>query len=471
MNILIICFFIIYIFFTNGTHNSKNEKALLYNESFTLKSLNDHINWKEDSCNDFHEFVCGTFLKNNHDEDNDIFFTPDTYYNKSDFERDINDKKIKIKSKALDKIKKIKSYFENYNNISLEDKINLERLFQYPIHSLFLSYIAKTNNYINGLKLINEIFDDLKNEMALLINEKEWLDKKIKKRFLKKLSLIQLDMKKNDAVANRNYLEYCIDALNFNYSDSFDQTLYNMRYYFYDLSKRLNLYGITCNEIIMVLVSNYQLKPNAAYILNKNTFEFTYPLLMYPYFDNQFPTSLNYGMIASLIGHEILHAFDKEGRTFDRYGNQMKSLSTNHSEEEFNKRERCFIDQYNNQIFYGTNMKVNGTQTLVENICDNGGIKLAYRTYLKYSKKQNIDNEKINGNKTISSTQLFFVSVAKQYCMKREYLSKMRAQAFHFHAGFKNRITTMLSNYNEFSKAFNCPVGTPMNPIKKCELW
>uniref|UniRef100_A0A0N4ZHN6 Peptidase_M13 domain-containing protein n=1 Tax=Parastrongyloides trichosuri TaxID=131310 RepID=A0A0N4ZHN6_PARTI len=305
-------------------------------------------------------------------------------------------------------------------------------------------------------------------ETILLIKEKDWLDEETKEMFLEKLKTLKFNFIIHKDIANNEYFNYCIDAIPFDSSKLPHEVLEDITNYFKNDSYYPDNGKISCSEIIEFAIFNKH--KNGVYISKYNLLTITLPLIMDPYFNKQFPIPLNYGLLAETIGHEILHAFDTSHRIFDQYGN-LRSITTEKSDEEFQIRERCLIDQYSNQTIEGTDENVNGVRTLNENLGDNGGVKLAYRTYLKYVKRLNYNMKPLKGKKELSPDQLFFVSGGRFWCSKKSKQSSSKGVDENVHAPAKNRFNTYISNFKPFSEAFNCKIGTPMNPKNKCEVW
>lgn len=113
--------------------------------------------------------------------------------------------------------------------------------------------------------------------------------------------------------------------------------------------------------------------------------------------------------------------------------------------------------------------QLNGINTQGENIADNGGIKEAYLAYHKWVKR-NGPEQKLPGLK-YTPTQLFWISGAQQWCaVSRANYKKIKITTG-VHSPNEFRVTGPLSNTRDFSFDFNCPEGTRMNPVKKCEVW
>ena len=115
-------------------------------------------------------------------------------------------------------------------------------------------------------------------------------------------------------------------------------------------------------------------------------------------------------------------------------------------------------------------LQVNGVNTQGENIADNGGIKEAYLAYETYEAK-NGPEPRLPGLENYSPRQMFWIGYANVWCSKSrpEYLRDRTLTNVHAPAEF--RVVGPLSNRPEFATDFNCPVGSPMNPEKKCSVW
>jgi hypothetical protein len=95
-----------------------------------------------------------------------------------------------------------------------------------------------------------------------------------------------------------------------------------------------------------------------------------------PFYDNKMDDAVNFGAIGAVIGHELTHGFDDQGRQFDAAGN-LRDWWTEEDAKAFEKRAQCFVDQYGSFTAVD-NVKLNGKLTLGENTADNGGLRIAY---------------------------------------------------------------------------------------------
>lgn len=114
--------------------------------------------------------------------------------------------------------------------------------------------------------------------------------------------------------------------------------------------------------------------------------------------------------------------------------------------------------------------QLNGTLTLEENIADNIGIKTAYNAY-KLWQMENGEEDSLPGFENYTSDQMFWLSNAHSWCEKLSDEERLRQVKNELHSPNEFRVIGTLSNSLEFSKSFNCPVGSKMNPVEKCPLF
>ncbi|XP_077998492.1 endothelin-converting enzyme 1-like [Glandiceps talaboti] len=215
--------------------------------------------------------------------------------------------------------------------------------------------------------------------------------------------------------------------------------------------------------------SRWEMTPptvNAYYTPNKNEIVFPAGILQAPFYDRKYPKSLNFGGIGVVVGHELTHGFDDQGREYDKNGN-MVTWWKNATVERFKERTECMVDKYNKYIVNGEN--INGKQTLGENIADNGGLKASFRAYEGYIREhgQEVPLPALN----LTHSQLFFLGFAQVWCSVSTKAVAHVQLLTDSHSPAKFRVIGTLSNSDDFAKHYSCPVGSPMNPSKKCEVW
>ncbi|XP_017083168.2 neprilysin-4-like [Drosophila eugracilis] len=222
------------------------------------------------------------------------------------------------------------------------------------------------------------------------------------------------------------------------------------------------------------LEAGSQLSYTPANILIENTIKIPVSLLQ-PFYiwSDVYPNAVMFGTLASLIGHELIHGFDDSGRKFDAKGN-TNDWWDEKSSSNFLKRRECFTKQYGKYVYDGIQLKESTSQS--ENIADNGGMRLAYTAYRKWYENQLKQPNKDISMETLpglqyTAKQLFFISFGQIWCNDAHPNVKSLQVSTDQHMPGKFRVIGPLSNYDEFSKEFNCPAGSPMNPSEKCILY
>lgn len=179
----------------------------------------------------------------------------------------------------------------------------------------------------------------------------------------------------------------------------------------------------------------------------------------------------NFGnLVASSLGHEMIHAFDDVGRLKNSEGCYVNWWDTE-SAREFETRTSCLRNQYKEYSMNGH--KLQEIQKQSENIADNGGVRLGYAAYMRwYNKASNETREKeIMPGLNYTNGQLFFISYGQSWCWLSQPKEIEMRLVSDIHVMPKFRVIGPLSNMEEFSKEFNCPKGSPMNPETKCIIY
>ena len=205
---------------------------------------------------------------------------------------------------------------------------------------------------------------------------------------------------------------------------------------------------------------------NAYYDPQLNTINFPAGILQPPYFDKAMDDAVNFGSIGAVIGHEMTHGFDDEGRKFDPTGN-LRDWWTEQDGKEFERRAQCVADEYSGfEATPGT--KLNGKLTLGENTADNGGTRIALLALQNTLAAEGKSGEKIDG---LSVEQAFFIAFGQSWCenLTPEFL-RLIAQS-NPHSPPQFRVNGVVSNMPEFQKAFGCKKGQPMVRDNACHVW
>lgn len=194
---------------------------------------------------------------------------------------------------------------------------------------------------------------------------------------------------------------------------------------------------------------------NAYYNPAFNEIVFPAGILRFPFFDFNADDAINYGAIGAVIGHEMTHGFDDQGRQYDKDGN-LKDWWTKLDAEKFTKKADVVVNQYD-QYTVLNNLHINGKLTLGENMADIGGVAIAYEAFKLTD--QGKSNDKID---SLTPDQRFFLAFAQVWRIKdRDELLRTRISTDP-HSPEMFRVNGPLSNMPEFYKAFNVKPGDKM---------
>jgi predicted metalloendopeptidase len=206
---------------------------------------------------------------------------------------------------------------------------------------------------------------------------------------------------------------------------------------------------------------------NAYYDPTQNNINFPAGILQPPFYSDNARDSVNFGAVGSVIGHELTHGFDDEGRQYDGDGN-LREWWLKSDRDRFNKLSSCFVNQYGGYSPV-SGVELNGRLTLGENTADNGGIRLAYQALLDVLAKKAIPLTATQDDYT--QTQQFFLGFAQVWCEnQRPEAARLQVQTDP-HAPSPFRVDGSVANMPEFGKAFACKANDKMMPVKACRVW
>jgi predicted metalloendopeptidase len=206
---------------------------------------------------------------------------------------------------------------------------------------------------------------------------------------------------------------------------------------------------------------------NAYYNPSMNDINFPAGILQPPFYNPKSTDAENYGHIGGVVGHELTHGFDDQGRLFDGSGN-LSDWWTPQDAKKFEEKANCTVKEYNSFVAVD-NVHVNGKLTLGENTADNGGLRLAFLAFLADAKRKNIDlNDKLDG---FTPIQQFFLGHAQNWCgSTRPEQMRLQVQTDP-HSPREFRVDGVVQNMPEFGEAFGCKAGQPMRPQNICRVW
>ena len=204
---------------------------------------------------------------------------------------------------------------------------------------------------------------------------------------------------------------------------------------------------------------------NAYYNPLRNEIVFPAGILQPPFFDGKADDAVNYGGIGAVIGHEMTHGFDDEGRKFDADGN-LTNWWTPKDLESYQARAECVEKQFSGYVVE-KGLNVNGKLVLGESIADLGGLKIAYNAFHK-SLEGKPEPEKIAG---FTADQRFFLSFARVWATNDRPEFARLVTKTNEHPLDRFRAIGAPSNMAEFARAFSCKAGDPMVRSEICAIW
>ena len=300
------------------------------------------------------------------------------------------------------------------------------------------------------LKLVNNLRIALAEHIAGLT----WMSPKTKVNALVKLNSFTVKVGYPDTW--RDYSGINIDRDNFYWENVASARRFEAEYQLSQLNKPVDK-------------AKWQMTPqtvNAYYDPSTNEICFPAGILQKPYFDPDADDASNYGAIGVVIGHEMTHGFDDQGRNFDHNGN-MLDWWTAEDAAKFQELADKLGAQYSAEIV-ADDVHANGTFTMGENIADHGGLRVAYSAFKKT--EQGAGEKMIDG---FTPDQRFFLSYANVWAAnitKEEILRRTKTDP---HSLGINRVNVAIRNLEPFFKAFNIQPGEKMwrAPEDRVTIW
>ncbi|MFP4447173.1 MAG: M13 family metallopeptidase [Bacteroidales bacterium] len=206
---------------------------------------------------------------------------------------------------------------------------------------------------------------------------------------------------------------------------------------------------------------------NAYYAPSLNEICFPAGILQPPFFYLDGDDAVNYGAIGAVIGHEMTHGFDDQGRQYDKEGN-LNDWWTKEDSEKFEKRTQILVEQYNEKTVLDT-VKADGELTLGENIADLGGLSIAHTAFKNATSNKELP-EKING---YTPEQRFFLAWARVWAQNIREKEMLRRTKEDVHSLGIHRVNGPVINmenwYNAFSVDEDNELYLPED--KRAKIW
>jgi len=299
------------------------------------------------------------------------------------------------------------------------------------------------------LKLVN----NLRSALGERIKNLSWMGDTTKQKALEKLNAMVVKIGYPDkwrdysklSVTNASYIENIMQASKFGHA-----------YMVSKINKPVDL-------------QEWQMTPqtvNAYYNPSNNEIVFPAAILQPPFFDMQADDAVNYGAIGVVIGHEMTHGFDDQGRQFDKDGN-LKAWWTDEDAKRFKERADVLVKEFSNFLVLDT-VHANGQLTLGENIADLGGLNISFTAFKKT--EQGHSTEKLDG---FTPDQRFFLAFAHVWAQNIRNQEILRRTKEDEHSLGRFRVNGPLPNMPEFLAAFGIKPGDAMyiDPSKRASIW
>ncbi|KAK6751931.1 hypothetical protein RB195_003382 [Necator americanus] len=334
---------------------------------------------------------------------------------------------------------------------------------------------AHRNNGKEGKRTVTDMTEELSEAFKDIIQENTWMEKASKTVLLQKLLnmskyILYDDIHLGDVERlDNSYKDYLLEDSSQNLTfleiaDKFNrlQTEHVLKHLDETVDAR-NLMASKKNEIRMM--------SNPSYIRRINEIWIRAGILQFPLFEFTFPKSYSYGSIGSILGHEIMHGFDNDGKEFGEHGKQKWFRQS--FGKQFQRKSKCYVHQYTTNVLFYDDRKVtqlnltnNGEITLTEDIADNEGMKLAIKAYKTYQKKHGSES-RFESMEDFENDQMFFLGFAAKSCAKYSMKGLLSSVTIGIHSVKHLRVNNVLANTPLFAEAFHCAPGAALNPEKR----
>ncbi|XP_066603000.1 neprilysin-1 isoform X2 [Prorops nasuta] len=323
-------------------------------------------------------------------------------------------------------------------------------------------YVDPSFHKNQGLK-VEEMVNDIKEAFSSMVKRTDWMDRKTKRVTLEKNEKMLTEIGYPKWLFEKGKLDDYYKGINLKNTEYLDNLLQIVRLTSEEDSKMLH----KLNDGNQSFWATDPTDVNAFHTFQVNQITVPAGILQFPFYELGLE-ALNYGAIGSILGHELTHGFDNSGRQYDIDGN-LRQWWTNETISEYTDRTQCFIDHYDRYYEAEVDDYIDGELTLGENIADNGGLREAVIAYRRW-KARHGQEPLLPGFVHLSHDQLLYLGFAHLWC-ESYTVSALKWMLEDTHCPGHVRLLAVLRNSKEFSETWKCPLGSNMNPQKKCQLW
>lgn len=304
---------------------------------------------------------------------------------------------------------------------------------------------------------VTEMVERMREAFAVRISEAEWMSQETREKALEKLSAMKLKIGYPEEEEWDDYSDLKVDE-----RLSYFENMWNIAAHENDefVRKTVNqpvdrkLWDMNAHTI------------NACYNLVNNDITFPAGILQSPFFCADEDDAYNFGAIGAIIGHEMTHGFDDQGRRFDAMGN-LNSWWKKEDEERFQDRSEVMIRYFDGmEVIAGA--KVNGRQTLGENLGDNGGLNIAWDAF-----KLSMKEKPLPIKDGFTAEQRFFLAFALNYAGSMREETLINSVKADVHAPARLRVNGALPHIEGWYEAFHIKQGDRLwlDPEERVRLW
>uniref|UniRef100_A0A0K0DSY4 Peptidase M13 C-terminal domain-containing protein n=1 Tax=Strongyloides stercoralis TaxID=6248 RepID=A0A0K0DSY4_STRER len=313
-------------------------------------------------------------------------------------------------------------------------------------------------------KLITSILSGFQS----MLDGLDWMGKETKNGAYKKI---------NNLVKNIAFPDWIADDLKL--TNYYSTLIINDNDTFFDIEQKISVFNLYTQFQYLLFTETNRLDfsgppgtVNAWYQPEVNSISFPGAILQRPFYDVNYPASINYGAMGVIAGHELTHGFDDEGVQWNDVG-RLSTWMDSQSKVNFTNMANCVVHEYSQFCPYKNEPCVDGAQTQGENIADNGGIHSAWRAYHNYAAFNGPDPQLDDPIfSRFSHDQLFFLSFAQVWCQIPPTQAQMTRQILvDPHSPSIYRVWGTVQNFPAFKTAFNCPDNTKYAPSNHCNVW
>lgn len=298
---------------------------------------------------------------------------------------------------------------------------------------------------------VEKLVNNLQRALEMRIKDLDWMSDETKKQAIEKLHTFTAKIGYPDKWRDYSKLEIKNDSLfeNIRRADAFEDDFWLAKV---GQEKDMSIWYMNAHQV------------NAYYDPQTNEICFPAGILQYPFFDMDADDAFNYGAIGSVIGHEMTHGFDDQGRHYDKDGN-MRDWWTPEDAKRFEEHAKIMVDFFDN-IVVAPNTHANGKFTLGENLADYGGMTISYTAYKNFGEK----SEDAYG---LTPDQRFFIAEAMTETNNISDEALLRQTKTNEHSLGRWRVNGILPHVNAWYDVFNITESDAMYvaPEKRVNLW